>query len=162
MRKRKEKAVAGTKRPWYKKWWVWFIIITIASAVVPKKETETSEPSTTVVEETTKETEAETTAEIKNVELDAKIACRALTSIFVEGALQEKYEWFSAEEYEYELDEDGNGKIHTLYMPEGKTKVNLTIVKSGDTYTVEYALLNGLYEVDMDTVPVDYKVLLTK
>jgi hypothetical protein len=38
----------------------------------------------------------------------------------------------------------------------GATKVNLTISKKDNTYKIEYALLAGLYEVDLDQLPSQY------
>lgn len=110
-------------------------------------------------EETTEEVETSTLHEAVN-ESKVRSICRALTSIFVKNVVKEEFKWFSAEEYEYELDENGDGIINVLYMPHGLTKVNLTITKNGNVYTIKYALLSGLYEVDMDAVPNMYKVIV--
>lgn len=60
----------------------------------------------------------------------------------------------------FDLDENQNGTINILYLPsnagDGATKVNLTIVKNGDTYKIEYAMLLGLYEVDLSSVSTEY------
>lgn len=38
----------------------------------------------------------------------------------------------------------------------GTTKEYLTVTKNGNLYKIEYSLLSGLYEVDLDTIPKGY------
>ena len=92
---------------------------------------------------------------------DVETVCRALTEIFIENVVEEDYSIFNFSVEEMDLDEDNNGTIEILYLPsnESATKVNLTIDKYEKTYKIKYALLNGLDEVDLDTVSESNKVL---
>lgn len=60
----------------------------------------------------------------------------------------------------FHLDKKGKGTIKILYMPsnagKGATKVNLTIKTNGNVYKITYALLAGINEVDLSTVPRQY------
>ena len=93
----------------------------------------------------------------------SEVVCRALTNLFVENVVGEKWHMLAFNVKSYELDENENGTIEILYMPSdagnGETKVNLTIEKNDDTYTITYALLAGLYEVDLSAVQNRYKTL---
>lgn len=118
----------------------------------------TKEETTEAVETTTEEqTEPETTlSEFDLLPDNIRIASTCMTIVFVGGVLDEEYDLDASYDIKYDIDKSGDGTIEVLYMPSdagrGRTKVNLTIVKKGKVYTIEYALLAGLYEVDMDTV----------
>lgn len=90
-----------------------------------------------------------------------------MTENFVEGVVEEDYSMLAFNVEEFELDENENGTIKVLYLPsnageEGATKVNLTISKNGGTYKIEYAMLSGLYEVDLEGVSKEYTELITE
>ncbi len=92
--------------------------------------------------------------------------CRALTKRFVKGAMGEDYSALAYNVTSFAIDEEENGTIQVRYLPsnageEGATKVDLTIRLHNDVYTIEYALLAGLYEVDLTQVPLEYIQLNT-
>lgn len=90
------------------------------------------------------------------VPVNVQSVCRAMTKNFVEDILAEDYSMLAFNVESFELDENADGSVKILYFPtaeSGATKVNLTIVKSGTTYKIEYALLAGLYEVDLSQIP---------
>lgn len=99
----------------------------------------------------------------RSVPTEVSTVCRALTNIFVENVVNEEWHMLAFSIENFELDENDNGTIEVLYMPpnagNGETKVNLTIEKDGDTYTITYALLAGVEEVDLSTVSNNYKTL---
>lgn len=78
----------------------------------------------------------------------------------IRHSLTEDYSMLAFNVESFDLDENRNGTINILYLPsnagDGATKVNLTIVKNGDTYKIEYAMLSGLYEVDLSSVSTEY------
>lgn len=123
---------------------------------------ETTEPETTTAVETTQETttEEETTVveteEFDGIPDNIRIASTTMTIVFVGSVVGEEYDLDASYTIHYVLDDDGDGTIEVMYLPtdagKGRTKVNLTIVKEGDVYTIESALLAGLYEVDMSQV----------
>lgn len=115
------------------------------------------------IETSKQENEANTAA----LPFSVENICRALTKIFIEGAVGEKYSMLAFNVKEFELDNNGDGTIKILYLPsnagkEGATKVNLTISKTGNTYTIEYALLAGLYEIELSDVADSYKVWIAE
>lgn len=65
---------------------------------------------------------------------------------------------------EFELDKDENGTIKILYLPsnagDGATKVNLTITKNDSVHKIEYALLSGIDEVELDKLSKEYTELI--
>ena len=87
-------------------------------------------------------------------------SCRAMTKKFVEGVVEEDYSMLAYNVEEFDLDESENGTIKILYLPSnagnGATKLNLTITKNGSTYKIQYALLSGLYEVELDKLSQEY------
>lgn len=120
------------------------------------------EASETVVETTAEATEEETTEAEKETKSDLErsfdVIGRTLTKEFVKGVLQEEYHWLGYYTRKIVEEENGNAIITILYMPGGmSTKVDLIVIKEGNTYNISYAMLNGLYEVDMEKVPDRYK-----
>jgi hypothetical protein len=95
-----------------------------------------------------------------NLPSEIETVCRLITKNFVQEVVEEDYSMFAFNVESFELDDDENGTIDILYMPSdagnGATKVNLTISKKDNTYKIEYALLAGLYEVDLDQLPSKY------
>ena len=91
-------------------------------------------------------------------------ACRAMTKKFVEEVLEEDYSMTAYSVEEFELDKDENGTIKILYLPsnagDGATKVNLTITKNDSVHKIEYALLSGIDEVELDKLSKDYTELI--
>lgn len=92
---------------------------------------------------------------------NVEAVCRAMTKNFVEDLLEEDYSMLAFNVSNFDLDENQNGTIDILYLPsnagdEGATKIDLTIAKSGSMYTVEYALLAGMYEVDLSQFPAEH------
>ena len=87
-------------------------------------------------------------------------SCRAMTKKFVEKVVEEDYSMLAYSVEEFDLDENENETIKILYLPsnagDGATKVNLTINKDDSTYKIEYALLSGLYEVELDELSKEY------
>lgn len=152
------------KKPFYKKWWFWVIIIILLAAIIGNNgnQNEDTDGSALPTEQTVADDTMETKAD--KLPVEAEVVCRALTEMFVENVVGEDYSMLAFNVEDYELDENENGTIKILYMPSnagnGATKVNLTIVKSDSTYQIEYALLAGVYEVDMSTVSNQYKVLV--
>lgn len=96
----------------------------------------------------------------KEFPANVESVCRALTKRFVENVVLEEYSMLAFNVEDFELDENGNGTIKILYMPSDLTKVNLSIIKNGNVYTIESALLSGLYEVDMNMVAEENKVFI--
>lgn len=87
--------------------------------------------------------------------------CRAMTKNFVEDVMGEDYSMLAFNVSDFDLDENEDGTIQILYLPSnageaGATKVNLTISKKGTVYTIEYAMLSGLYEVDLTQIPAEH------
>ena len=158
MKERKDKN--AVKKPFYKKWWFWVIIVIVLIGIFgssgnkqePDKTPETTEQTDTVTN--TKETET------TEPSMQTEAVCRALTEIFVENVVGEKYSMLAFNVEDFELDENEDGTIKILYMPsnagDGATKVNLTISKNGNAYKIEYALLAGIDEVDLSTVSSQY------
>lgn len=158
MKERKDKN--AVKKPFYKKWWFWVIIVILLIGIFgssgnkqePDKIPETTEQTDTVTN--TKETET------TEPSMQTEAVCRALTEIFVENVVGEKYSMLAFNVEDFELDENEDGTIKILYMPsnagDGATKVNLTISKNGNAYKIEYALLAGIDEVDLSTVSTQY------
>lgn len=158
MKERKDKN--AVKKPFYKKWWFWVIIVILLIGIFgssgnkqePDKTPETTEQTDTVTN--TKETDT------TEPSMQTEAVCRALTEIFVENVVGEKYSMLAFNVEDFELDENEDGTIKILYMPsnagDGATKVNLTISKNGDAYKIEYALLAGIDEVDLSTVSTQY------
>ncbi|MDY4839988.1 MAG: hypothetical protein SO160_10675 [Lachnospiraceae bacterium] len=158
MKERKDKN--AVKKPFYKKWWFWVIIVILLIGIFgssgnkqePDKTPETTEQTDTVTN--TKETDT------TEPSMQTEAVCRALTEIFVENVVGEKYSMLAFNVEDFELDENEDGTIKILYMPsnagDGATKVNLTISKNGNAYKIEYALLAGIDEVDLSTVSTQY------
>lgn len=156
------------KKPIFKKWWFWVIIIVILAAIFGNTD-DTTEPANTnpPTTESTQSSEQETESQSKALSILIEGGCRALTENFVEGVVEEDYSMLAFNVEEFELDENENGTIKVLYLPsnvgeEGATKVNLTISKNGGTYKIEYAMLSGLYEVDLEGVSKEYTELITE
>ena len=152
------------KKPFYKKWWFWVIIIIRLADIIGINGNlyEDTDGATLPTEPTGADDTMET--KVDKLPVEAEVASRALTEMFVENVVDEDYSMLAFNVEDYELDENENGTIKILYMPSnagnGATKVNLTIVKSDSTYQIEYALLAGINEVDMSTVSNQYKVLV--
>ena len=158
MKERKDKNAVN--KPFYKKWWFWVIIVILLIGIFgssgnkqePDKTPETTEQTDTVTN--TKETDT------TEPSMQTEAVCRALTEIFVENVVGEKYSMLAFNVEDFELDENEDGTIKILYMPsnagDGATKVNLTISKNGNAYKIEYALLAGIDEVDLSTVSTQY------
>lgn len=106
-----------------------------------------------------------TTSPEKAKEVSVKIEsdCRAITKKWVKEGLQEKYSMSAFQIASFDLTKKENdGTIDVLYLPDGagkkgKTKLNLTIKKSGTTYKVTKAVLAGSAEVDLKEVTEDLK-----
>lgn len=155
---KESKKVKSGKKAFYKRWWFKaFVIIVVLSALTGNSESKPEEiqetAPTTVVAEATEVTQVE--------EHEVRVACKMLMNRFVEDILVEDFHMFDAFEADVTgLNDKGNGTIEVLYLPNkagnGETKVNMTVEKSGDKYTITYILLEGLYEVDMHTVPNEY------
>lgn len=152
------------KKPFYKKWWFWVIIIILLAAIIGNSGNQNEDGDRSVLP--TEQTGADDTMETKvdKLPVEAEVVCRALTEMFMENVVGEDYSMLAFNIEDYELDENENGTIKILYMPTnagtGATKVNLTIAKENNTYQIEYALLAGVYEVDMSTISNKYKVLV--
>lgn len=160
MKERKDKNAA--KKPFYKKWWFWVIIVILLIGIFGSSGNK-QEPDKTP--ETTEQTDTDTVTNTKETEttepsMQTEAVCRALTEIFVENVVGEKYSMLAFNVEDFELDENEDGTIKILYMPsnagDGATKVNLTISKNGNAYKIEYALLAGIDEVDLSTVSTQY------
>lgn len=152
-----------TKKPLYKKWWFWVLIIVILSAIFGSNgdETTTNDTGNSSIE-TTQNTEQEQAT--LSTTIDG--GCRALTKRFVQGAVGEDYSMLAYNVEEFEIDENGNGTVKVLYLPsnageEGATKVNLTISVKDGAYKIEYAMLAGLYEVDLAQISKEHTELIT-
>lgn len=169
--KNSNKSSAKVKKPLIKRWWFWVLILGMMVNVASKnnknkKDDVPDAQDAEWVELANEEQAADEPDKSEEILLaQVKVACRMLTKDFVEGVVGEKCHLFTAysDIRSYELDDDGNGMIEFLYMPdveEGETKVNLTIEKSDNVYTITYALLAGLWEVDMGVVPEEYKVFV--
>lgn len=162
------------KKKFYKKkrfWLIVLLVLLIGNAGSSGEKTEVKETTKTVTQvkekQKAKESKSDTKEKDKNdteekkkdaeLPTDDMMICRVLTQIFVQDVLGENYSLFDFNVEGFKLDENGNGTIDILYMPSntknGITKVNLTISKNGKVYKTEYALLNGVYEVDLNTVP---------
>lgn len=159
------------KKPIYKKWWFWVIIVVILAAIFGNSggkegfEDGVNDTLNSSVE-STQEPEQETESESTTLSAEIDGGCRALTKRFVEGVVEEDYSAFAYSVEEFEIDENENGTIKVLYLPsnagtDGATKVNLTITLKDGTYTIEYAMLSGLYEVDLTQVSKEYTELAT-
>ena len=174
--KESKKVKSGTKA-FYKRWWFKAFVIIVLLCAITSNDGETSEapetvPPTEVIEitepmaiETEKEAEVieeePKETEVAFNKFDAETMCRVLMERFVEDILCEDWHWTQTFEVDTSgIGEDGNGTIEVLYLPNkagaGETKVNMTVEKEGNTYTVTYILLAGVYEVDMHTVPNKY------
>lgn len=158
------------KKPIYKKWWFWVIIVVILSAIFGTSgakdgiEDGAKDAINSAEQQTEEKQETETKSDTLPTLIDG--GCRALTENFVEGAVGEEYSMFAYNVEEFELDENENGTIKILYLPsnageEGATKVNLTISLKDGAYKIEYAMLSGLYEVDLTQVSKEYTELIT-
>ncbi len=151
MKEKKDNASSG-KKPIYKKWRFWVIIVVLLSAIIGNMGShDNTIPNTTQ------------NPEQMELSIHSQTVCRALTSLFVKNVVGEEWHMLAFSIESYELDENENGPIEVLYMPpnagNGETKVNLTIEKNDDTYTITYALLAGIYEVDLSTVSNNSKTL---
>lgn len=150
------------KKPFYKNWKFWIVLLSacaVCNACTSNKG-ENNNLKTSSVEISLEQEDANQENKEAELSINDEALCRALTKTFVENAVDEKYSMFDFNVKEFELDENGNGTIKILYMPsnekDGATKVNLTISKNGKVYKIEYALLDGLYEVDLSTIPNNY------
>lgn len=161
---------SNVKKPIFKKWWFWVIIVVLSAIFgnMGNNEDEKANSDTTVSQETSESIESETEVESDSDTLPVEIdgGCRALTKNFIEGAVGEDYSAFAYSIEEFELDENENGTIKILYLPsnageDGATKVNLTISLKDGAYKIEYAMLSGLYEVDLTQVSKEYTELIT-
>ncbi len=159
---------SSVKKPIYKKWWFWVIIVVLLSAIFgnmgSNDATTPNAPPTPTQSETADNTQSgDNSSESEELSAQSQTVCRALTNLFVKNVVGEKWHMLAFSVESYELDENENGTIEVLYMPpdagNGETKVNLTIEKSDDTYAITYALLAGIYEVDLSTVSNNYKTL---
>lgn len=146
------------KKPIYKKWWFWVIIV-LAVAIIGNIRGGTSDDP---AQSDSAQVTAEPSQSVK-LPVSTETMCRALTNLFVEHVVGEEWHMLAFSIENYELDENENGMIEVLYLPSragsGETKVNLTIEKSDDTYTITYALLAGVNEVDLSAVSGSYKTL---
>ena len=158
------------KKPIYKKWWFWVIIIVILAAIFGNTgakdgiEDGAKDAINSAEQQSEEKQETETKSDTLPTLIDG--GCRALTENFVEGAVGEEYSMFAYNVEEFELDENENGTIKILYLPsnageDGATKVNLTISLKDGAYKIEYAMLSGLYEVDLSQVSKEYTELVT-
>ena len=147
------------KKPFYKNWKFWMVMFAVCVICNAGKFNKGVHDGLEANSTQSSVEQEDANQENKDAELstDDEALCRALTKTFVENAVGEKYSMFDFNIKEFELDENGNGTIKILYMPSnaknGTTKVNLTISKNGKVYKIEYALLAGLYEVDLSTIP---------
>lgn len=139
------------KKPIYKKWWFWVIIVVVMVAIGNMGGDTPDRPDAADNTQVTGEP-----SQPAKLPAGAETMCRALTNLFVEHVVGEEWHMLAFSVENYELDENGNGTIEVLYLPpnagSGETKVNLTIEKSDDTYTIIYALLAGADEVDLSAV----------
>ena len=166
----KDKATKNkVKRPIYKRWWFWVIIVVILSAIFGTSgakdgiEDGAKDTINSAEQQTEEKQETETKSGTLPILIDG--SCRALTKKFIEGAVKEEYSMFAYNVEEFELDENENGTIKILYLPsnagDGATKVNLTISLKDGVYKIEYAMLSGMYEVDLTQVSKKYTELIT-
>lgn len=167
--KNSENTAASTiRRPIYTKWWFWIIIIAILAAIVGNARTN-SDASPNASQNSSQTAAVDHTEPVSNSSVpmalssEAETMCRALTQLFVENVVEEEWHMLAFSVESHQLDENGSGTIEVLYMPpnagNGETKVNLSIEKNGDVYTITYALLAGINEVDLSTVSSRYKSL---
>lgn len=167
----KDKATKnGVKKPIFKKWWFWVIIVVILAAIFGNTGTKDGieDGAKDAINSAEQQAEKKQETEAKSDTLPTLIdgGCRALTENFIEGAVEEEYSMFAYNVEEFELDENENGTIKILYLPsnageDGATKVNLTISLKDGAYKIEYAMLSGLYEVDLTQVSKEYTELIT-
>lgn len=167
----KDKATKnGVKKPIFKKWWFWVIVVVILAAIFGNTGAKNGveDGAKDAISSTEQQTEEKQETETKSDTLPTLIdgGCRALTENFVEGVVGEEYSMFAYNVEEFELDENENGTIKILYLPsnageDGATKVNLTISLKDGAYKIEYAMLSGLYEVDLTQVSKEYTELIT-
>ena len=167
----KDKATKSNgKKPIFKKWWFWVIIVVILAAIFGNTGAKNGveDGAKDAISSTEQQTEEKQETETKSDTLPTLIdgGCRALTENFVEGVVGEEYSMFAYNVEEFELDENENGTIKILYLPsnageDGATKVNLTISLKDGAYKIEYAMLSGLYEVDLTQVSKEYTELIT-
>lgn len=166
--KKGNRDAAKVKKPFYKKWWFWVIIVVVILAIGANsgnKDTTTPDtPQNPTQSETVDNTQPkDDSSEPLELSTQSETVCRALTNLFVENVVGEEWHMLAFSVESYELDENENGTMEVLYLPpdagNGETKVNLTIEKNGDTYTIIYALLAGIDEVDLSTVSNNYKTL---
>ena len=140
---------------------IWFIILNGSMKNDSSGSTNTNSPLTTTESESNVDTKS--TDKLPSI-IDA--GCRALTKKFVEGVVNEEYSMLAFNVEEFELDENADGTIKILYFlsDAGKnaTKVNLTISKTGGTYRIEYAMLAGLYEVNLEELSKEYIEFVTE
>jgi len=172
LRKDKKCPSCGKKnsKQFYRKWWFWVLIVIVIGVNASSNDTNVSDNNsntTNHVETDTVNEEQETKSQKDTLSIVIEGGCRALTKNFVEGAMGEKYSMLAFSVEEYDLDENENGTIKVLYLPsnagtEGATKANLTISKNGGTYKIEYAMLAGMYEVDLEGVSKKYTELVTE
>lgn len=155
------------KKFYQKKWFIVLMVILaigiIGGALGGNEETTDTPPTTESQEsqaEVNEQKEDVDSTDASKIPAWAETACRAITNIFIENVVEEDYSMLAFNVESFDLDENRNGTINILYLPsnagDGATKVNLTIVKNGDTYKIEYAMLSGLYEVDLSTVSTEY------
>lgn len=150
------------KKPFYKHWKFWMVMFAACAICNAGKFNKGVQDGLKANSTQSSVEQEDENQENKAAELSIndEALCRALTKTFVENVVDEKYSMFDFNVKEFELDENGNGTIKILYMPsnekDGATKVNLTISKNGKVYKIEYALLDGLYEVDLSTIPNNY------
>lgn len=141
------------KKKGKKKWFLIAIAIIVALSMF-NGGTDSKEETNSV-----DETIMETTS-LPNLSPEIESMCRTMTKRFIENVVDEDYSMFAFNIQSFEL-HDNNGEIRIIYFPEnagadGATKVNLTIVKTDNTYKIEYALLNGLYEVELSELTANY------
>lgn len=135
------------------------------------EDTTKSESSATEQTQNTEQSEAEAN-EAEELPGKDENACRALTKKFVKNVVNEDYHIMAFNVKSFDLADNGEGTIEVLYMPEkeSESKVNLTISKTVNTvngttdaiYTITYALLNGLYEFDLNEVQADNKMTIAE
>ena len=90
---------SNVKKPIFKKWWFWVIIVVLSAIFgnMGNNEDEQANSDTTVSQETSESIESETEVESDSDTLPVEIdgGCRALTKNFIEGAVGEDYSAFA-------------------------------------------------------------------
>lgn len=169
----KQKNKTNKKKPLYKKWWFWVIVMVIAMSTIDLNGDNSSEkPNPSTLETKTANTDVspttlpktdkeETEKSVSQTQME--IIGRAMMNTFVSKSLCEDWHMLALSFENFEADENGNGKIEMLYLPDnagnGETKVNMTVEKQGDLCQITYIMTEGINEIDVTSLPDNIRYL---